>query len=514
MEVDLLPDQPLWEKLVKKWFWLYFFAYLAAPCGYFIKLIISNTLSVGDVWVLYSIIGFITILSAYNGMGLTESLNYFLPRFYLKKQWDYIKTSIRMSLWAQIITSIAIILFLFYGADRFAVHYFHSPDAVQILKYFCFYFLWVNIFQVIIGICNAFQDTFNAKFLEFIQFASILTFTILFFVFWIGDIHTYSITWILGLFIWLILGIIIFIKKYRKIVFQWNITRKSSFLKKYRNYSLWTFLSLNVVLILNQIDQQMVIVLLGPDAAWYYTNFVSLRQILILIITPIMVLIFPMLTEMIEKKQNIAIQSLQQFLYTYLSFFTIGLSIFLIVLWPEIATIFFGEKFLYSGQLMMFGWRFLIFNILFYLNFQTLWAMGKVKEKAKIIWIAVLVNFVLNLILLKLIGLRWIIMSTAIAMSIIYFWSYNIIKKTYPITVDRRFLGKNIALFLVLAGGIYYIKDSIFVLENTHRYINIRYLVLVWIIYYGIIIWINYKKVRILKKFILKKFILKSKKMN
>jgi len=95
---------------------------------------------------------------------------------------------------------------------------------------------------------------------------------------------------------------------------------------------LWTFLSLNAVLILSQIDQQMVIVILGPDAAGYYTNFVSLRQILMLLITPIMVLIFPMFTEMITKKQSKEISNLQKFLYTYISFFTIGMSIFLVVL--------------------------------------------------------------------------------------------------------------------------------------------------------------------------------------
>jgi len=103
-------------------------------------------------------------------------------------------------------------------------------------------------------------------------------------------------------------------------------------LKKYWKYSLWTFVSLNVVLVLTQIDQQMVIVMLGPDAAGYYTNFLSLRQILMLLITPIMVFIFPLFTEMIEKKSNKDVLILQNFLYTYISFFSIGISLFLIVL--------------------------------------------------------------------------------------------------------------------------------------------------------------------------------------
>ncbi len=503
-EIDLLPDQPLGEKLLKKWFWLYFFAYLAAPCGYFIKLIVSNTLSVADVGVLYSIIWFISILSAYNGLWLTESLNYFLPKFYIKKQRNYIKTSIWMSLGVQMITSVGIIIFLFLGAEWFAINYFQSPDAVQILKYFCFYFLGVNLFQVIIWVFNAFQDTFNSKLLDFIKIFSVLVFTILFFVFGVGDLTQYAIAWIIGMFVWLVIGIIIFAKKYRKILFKWDITREPTFLKKYWKYSLWTFLSLNVALILWQIDQQMVIVMLGPDAAGYYTNYMSIRQILMLLITPIIALLFPMFTEMIAKKQSKEISNLQKFLYTYISFFAIGISIFLVVLWPEIATVFFGQKFLYSGQLMMLGWWFLIFNILFSINFQTLWAMGKVSQKAKIIWFAILINFILNLVLLPMIWLWWAIVWTAIAIIIMVVWSYDIIKKDYPINIDYRFLIKNTLLFLVLAGVIYYIKDNIFVLEDVFRYRNIWYLLIVGLFFSGIVVWVNYKKFIELKIFLLK----------
>ena len=73
---ELLPDQTLGEKLIKKWFWLYFFV-SDRTTGYIIKVIISNTVSIADVGVLYSIIWLITIINVYNDLGLTESLQYF-----------------------------------------------------------------------------------------------------------------------------------------------------------------------------------------------------------------------------------------------------------------------------------------------------------------------------------------------------------------------------------------------------------------------------------------------------
>jgi hypothetical protein len=73
----LLADQPLWEKLIKKGFWFYFFSFLIAPAGYIIKVLISNSVSVADVGVLYSIVCLITFLNVYNDLGLLKVFNIF-----------------------------------------------------------------------------------------------------------------------------------------------------------------------------------------------------------------------------------------------------------------------------------------------------------------------------------------------------------------------------------------------------------------------------------------------------
>ena len=67
-ETDLLADQPLGQKLIKKGFWLYFFMIITAPVGYIIKVIISNTLSVEDVGIFYSVLGFVILISMYNDL--------------------------------------------------------------------------------------------------------------------------------------------------------------------------------------------------------------------------------------------------------------------------------------------------------------------------------------------------------------------------------------------------------------------------------------------------------------
>jgi len=96
-------------------------------------------------------------------------LQYFLPRFWIKKQFNYIKTSIYLSLFVQIFTALLIAIVLWFGAPWLATHYFHSDSAVIILKYFCFYFLGINLFQVLQSIFFAFQNTFAFQFIDFVR---------------------------------------------------------------------------------------------------------------------------------------------------------------------------------------------------------------------------------------------------------------------------------------------------------------------------------------------------------
>jgi len=114
MEGELLADQPLGQKLIKKWFWLYFFMMITAPVGYIIKVIVSNTLSVSDVWIFYSVLGFVGLVSIYHDLGLTEALQYFLPKYWIEKKYNSYKTIIVITLLAQVAIGTAIACLIYF----------------------------------------------------------------------------------------------------------------------------------------------------------------------------------------------------------------------------------------------------------------------------------------------------------------------------------------------------------------------------------------------------------------
>ena len=80
----LLKEEALADKFIKKGFWIYLFTFLIAPLGYMTKVMISRDLSVEEVGMIYGVISFLTLISLYNDLGCTESLNYFLPKNIVK----------------------------------------------------------------------------------------------------------------------------------------------------------------------------------------------------------------------------------------------------------------------------------------------------------------------------------------------------------------------------------------------------------------------------------------------
>lgn len=501
---ELLKDETLTEKFIKKWFWLYFFTFLIAPTGYIIRVIISNDLWVDEVWILYSIISFVWLISVYNDLGLTESLKYFLPKYRIEKKYDYVKTIIFISLGIQLITGIVLAVILFLGSDWLATNYFHSAEAAIILKYFCIYFLFINIFQVIQSIFTWFQDTFNQKLIDFIKMWSITLFTIIFFLGWKWLISNYSLAWIwwtlLSVFVW----IVIFFSKYKSTIISWKLNFDKDMIKTYKNYALMVFIWTNAGVLLTQIDQQMIIFFLGPTSAWYYSNYLSLLLISSIIVWPIWAFLFPLVSELTNKNEKRKLKLLQNSFYKYFSVFAISLGTLFFVLWPEIASILFGVKFLKSWELLQYSSIFLIFNILYGINFNILAGLGKVKERVKIIIIAMITNLILNAILINTIGIIWAIIATIIWWIIIFILSSKIINKSQIVTIDWKYFIKNIIFIWIWWWIIYLIKNHLFILEDIYRYQNLLYLSIIFSFFLVYLCVINWKEILILKREIFK----------
>ena len=461
-KTDLLQDETLSQKLIKKGFWLYLFSYLVAPAGYLVRLLISNSpeVSVQDLGVLYSIISLIAFLNVYNDLGLTESLQYFLPKFWIRKEYNHIKTSIWLSLGTQILTSLFIVWGLLLGNERLANNYFHSEHAETILQYFCIYFLGINLFQTLQSIFIAFQKTFEYQVIDFVKMRSIVWFTAFCFFSGRQSIERYSLNWLIGLWIWLVLGSVIYFRKYRAPLMQGKFERDKPMLRDYSRYALWAFIWANVGNLFGQIIQQMVIYFLGAEAAGYYANFLSLFLIGNMLFAPIMTLLFPLVSELIEKKDKKKVWILCSFFYSYLSIGILIFSAFMMLFSREITTLLFGEKFLASGDLLWWFSLFQIFGIFAGFNFSLLAGLGKNFVKVISRWSSVVVVVLLWLYWLKMYWMRFAGLIYILGNLILWLSSWYFVLQEIKLHLDLKFITINILALTLLIWGIYWIKIS------------------------------------------------------
>jgi O-antigen/teichoic acid export membrane protein len=126
--------------------------------------------------------------------------------------------------------------------------------------------------------------------------------------------------------------------------------------------------------------------------------------------------------------------------------------------------------------------------------------MGKVKARAKIIFIALITNIVLNLIFIQVWGVIGAVAAMMISWIMLCCMSYREIDKDKEISFDRRYLIKNLISIGILSATIYYIKNKVFILEDIHRYENLFYFIIICIGYYICIAGINYKSIVLMKK--------------
>lgn len=497
-------SESLSEKFVKRWAWLYLFSFILGPIWYIVKIILSNDLRVEEIWILYWIIWLVTLLTVYHDLGLTESLNYFLPKFIVENNYNKFKSALAYAMLAQIPTSLLIGSILFFSSDYLSTAYFHSgnlaAETSYVLKVFSLFFIWMNLFTIANTVYWATQNTKYQKWTEIVRMLAILGFTIFYWINWDWTLYNYSWTWIYGLAFGILFSYVLFFFKYylpylkeAKIYFD-----KELFLEIFR-YAIWVLLAANVGTILSQLDMQLIIYILWPREAWYYTNYLSIIWIPFLIITPIFWFLFPVISELNSKNDHEKIKTIKTMFYKYFSVMAILVSWFAFVFAKEIATILYSEKFIMSWVILQYSIFFLIFNFLLQINFQILAWIGRIKDRVKILGIGLIINFILNLILINYLKQYWLWAagsSLAVGLSwipIFYLSNSKTIK--YSWKFDYRFFLKNLFVIAWTCLLMYFFAIPKLILLS--RLQLLFYILLIWFFYIIFFVVINVKELKL-----------------
>lgn len=502
MQKNILQEETLSHKLISKWFRAYIFVIFTAPLGYLIRLVASNTLTVADVWIFYWVLSLISLLYSYNDLWLTESMQYFLPKYWLEnKKWQ-IKNTIWLSFLMQLITWILIFCLLFFNAERLAIHHFHAVEAENVIKVMSFYFLWYNLIQVCSSIFVAFQDTFSSGLIGFSNMFSVLIFSIIFRLWASFDVSLFALAWIIWTGIWIAIWLIQIFRKYSHLLKLPRDSIDKNIVSTQFKYAFWVFLTSNVWTLLWNVDQQLVVNKLWAESSWYFTNMLSLLNIFVTVVSPLLWLLFPIATELSTRKEKEKFKLLETTMYTHFAFLAIIMWWIFLTFWQEISVLLYGEKFRFSGELLQILWPCLIFQCLSWLNFSLLAGLGKIKERFIILLISLIINVTCNVLALFVFNwdLHAVITVLALSRIIQFIWWLICIRKEYPFNFDWKFFLKNILIIWILCLLFRWIKNisTLFYPDQNRRQLLFM---LAWIcmIYVWIIAWFNRWKIKTLR---------------
>ena len=509
MEQELLKTDDISKKLLSKWFWVYFFLFLTAPIGYVLRMVLSKTISVEEVGMFYTAFWLINILCSYNDLWLTEALQYFIPKYRIAGEKDKIKWNICVSFFMQMFSWILIFCALYFWAEWISLNHMNTLEAVPVFKMLSFYFLWYNILQLCSVIFISFQDTFSQGAVDFVKQLGALTFTLIYRGSNALSPTTYATSRILWVVLWILLWVFLLGKKYyklfKKVSFPQTLLEKKTILKIHFSYALIVFLTTNIGTVLWQVDLQIVNNKLWNINAWYFTNFQSLINIFSLIANSLIVLVFPLTTELISRNEEEKFKTMKTILYSYFWVFSLFMSGFFILLGKEFATLLFSPEYITSWTLLQIVAPFFIFSSRCSISYAILAWLWQVKKRFLLIALSLIINLILNYFIIirwwgsiehsgLIIGLTWIFMGVS--------W-FRVIQHFGKFPIKRGLLIKNFLLIGAVTWGLYYYKQFMPFHESAWKD-----WLLIWLIsiFYFIVIFLwNLQQVKQLKEE-LKKF--------
>lgn len=455
------------EKFLKKGFWLYLFSLIIAPIWYIIKIIASNELSVNEMWILYGIISLIILVSSYNDFGMSESLKYFIPKYFVKNEYGKIKTILGLALFIQILTGLLISWIFYFGSEYLAIHYFKSEAAIEALKIFAFFFLGFNILKLLTNFFLSIQDTFQSRLYDTIRMFGTMLLVLWLFFCDLWSLRNFSIVQIIWVYLWCSFAIVGFYYLYYKKYFHWvKFDANKKELRELIQYAFLVVIGTSAGTILGQIDMQMIIYILGTYDAGYYTNYLSIIGIPFMIITPIFTLIFPVISELHEKWEIEKIKNIKKVFSDIFISVWIMLNIFFFIFAETIAYTLFWEKFINSWLILQYSILFLSFNLLLQINFNLQAGIGNMKSNVRITIAAMFLNIITNIIFIKLLGVYGAALATGLGWIFMYTLSEFSIKSDYKSAISLTNLFKNLFVFTLLAICLYYIHSTLHLTDN------------------------------------------------
>ncbi|MFH1424510.1 MAG: oligosaccharide flippase family protein [archaeon] len=447
--------------IFKQTFWMYTFAYLAAPLGYLIRVIYARSFAVEEFGLIYSIIGLISLISIFNDFGFTETLNYHATRFYEKKEYSKVKGSLIFAFLMQCSTALILALLFYFLSPYLAEHYFRTEIAVSTFRWFLLYLIFFNISRPIIQIFVATHNYYYGNLAEFLRNVMVLVLSGLM-IFYAPLKTTDYVGAVWGISVFSLVALFYFLSKKKfPEIYKSKADLSRGLYRKLFNYAIIVIVGNGAMIFLSTMDVVLLTYLRNLYEVGLYSIALALALVLTTLTGPMVGIVFPLVSKLNVNKDNEGIKKIIGIVYNTGLYLILPALVIFVVYPSEIISLLFGGKYtLAANALIVLSFAYFL-NVFGSFNFQMMAGLGLIKERMKIFYISAFVNFVADVVLILSYGMIGAALGTLITMVVLFSLSYHLIARRFAVILNKKAIGKTVASSILIFFIIYFLKGAI-----------------------------------------------------
>lgn len=451
-----MPEPKSYARRLVKGSAIVFVALIASEfTAFLLRMFLARSLGVAEYGLFYAVFAFVSLFTIFRGLGLRSALVKYIPEFEVRKQLGGIKSSITFTLLfeAGFIFPVSIVLFIF--SDQIALAVFGTAGASLVIKILSIW-LFTGFFL------HLFKATFRG-FQNMPAYASMGFFEILFIflsaillvgVFGLG-VKGVASAYLLASLIVAVLGFFLFWRGYPQVLKE-KVRITKPLIKKLFVFALPVFIGGFGGLIIGHTDTLLITVFRSLPEVGYYQTAQPAARILWYLVTPLVIVLFPMISELwVRRERKLlgnALHSLTKF-----SFILIIPAALVFIAFPDIViNLLFGSGYLAGATVLQILAGAAIVYMLYAILVSTMSGIGKPIINTKVVTLMAGLNLAGNLLLIPIYGIEGAAIATLSAymlgLVLMFYYARKFVKFTIPALPLLKTLAGGVLTLLLILG--------------------------------------------------------------
>ena len=431
---------------------------IAGLGGYFVRLVLARGLSVEDFGLFNSVFSFLGLVGFFKSLGFDKALIKFIPEFRHEKRNDLIKSSIIYVTIILLITNLIVIGGVYLLSNYLAMKFFHSPQAVDLLKLLAIAFFIDSFVYIVRFAFQGFKEMAYFSVVEVARMLLVLIIVLFGFKLGYGGLSVVAFAYIMTPIILMISFTSIFLKKIFPEFFASSLVFDGLLFKKISNYGLFVVETSAAGLVLYYTDIMALTYFSGLAAVGLYAVALPTVKVFMFFPRAVSGILVPLTSELWVKKRKDLLKAGVESLYKYPFIIIVPLVLAIFSFADIIINVLYGSSYIPAANAMRILSIGMIFAVIYATNIDFFAGIGKPQITTKIVYTAAIINFIANMALIPIIGINGAAISTTIGYFIMMVMGLFYIRKFIDVSFPKAIWAKTFFAGIIFVFVIWILK--------------------------------------------------------